>query len=91
MRGHRRKWIFAGAFAAAALLVTWLTEAESSPLYDYFIWHVGFPNFWALINTIPYAVAIVFQSELVYLLALAAQWALAGLLLHSLLWRKTLQ
>ena len=91
MRGHRRKWIFAGAFGAAALLVTWMTEAESSPLYNYFVWHVGFPNFWARINTIPYVVAIVFQSGLAYLLALAAQWALVGLLLHSLLRRKTLQ
>lgn len=91
MRGRKSKWIVAGSFAAAALLVNWLTESESSPLYHYFIWHVGFPNLWARINTIPYVVAIVFQSGLVYLLALAAQWALVGLLLHSLLRRKTLQ
>jgi hypothetical protein len=88
---ERRKLIFAGALTAVVLAFNWLIAGETSPLYDYFIWHVGLPNFWASLNTLPYIVALLSRSVLVYLLAFAAQWFIIGLLLSSLLKRKSLQ
>ena len=49
------------------------------------------PNFWARLNTIPYVVALVFRSELVYWAAFTTQWFLVGLLFYALLKRKPLQ
>ena len=35
---------FGGAFAVGALIITWLFNGESSPLYEYFLYHVGLKN-----------------------------------------------
>ena len=88
---RRGRLIFAGAFAAVALALNWLIQGETSPFYEYFVWHVGLPNLWARLNTIPYIIALVLRSELVYWAALAAQWFLVGLLFSTLLRRKPLQ
>ena len=88
---RRRNLISAGVFAAVVLVINWLIESETSPLYEYFIWHVGLPNFWARLNTIPYIFALVFRSELIYWALFVAQWFLGGLLLITLLKRKPLR
>jgi hypothetical protein len=88
---ERKKLIFAGVFAGAALALNWLIEGETSPFYEHFIWDVRIPNFWARLNTIPYTIALVFSSELVYLAVFLAQWLLIGLLFYKLLRRKPLQ
>jgi hypothetical protein len=88
---ERKKLIFAGVFAGAALALNWLFEGETSPFHEHFIWDVRLPNFWARLNTIPYTLALVFSSELVYWAVFIAQWLLFGLLFHWLLGRKPLQ
>ena len=88
---ERRKLIFSSAFAGAALALNWLILGETSPLYQYFLWNVGIPNFWGRLNTIPYIVALVLSSDMIFWAAFVAQWFLVGLLFYSLLKRKPLQ
>jgi hypothetical protein len=88
---NRSRVIFAGVFAGIALILGWLIQGETSPFYQYFIRHAALPNFWARLHTIPYIIALVFHSELVYQAAFVAQWFLIGLLFSTLLKRKPLQ
>lgn len=83
--------IFAGAFAVVALGLSWLIQGQTSPFHDYFIWHVDLPNLWVKFHTIPYIIALVFRSALVYGAMFVAQWFLIGWLFSTLLKRKPLQ
>ena len=40
--------------ALGAILLTWLILGDTSPFNDYFLWHVGIPNFWRLLNAAPF-------------------------------------
>lgn len=42
---------FAVIFSVAQLAFDWLISAEASPLYNYFLFHVGLPNLWHKLNT----------------------------------------
>jgi hypothetical protein len=88
---ERRRLIFAGTFAGVALVVSWLIQGQTSPFYKYFIWHVDLPNLWVKLHTIPYIIALIFRSELVYWVMFVAQWFIIGLLFSTLLRRKPLQ
>ena len=81
----RRSRAFVGiAFAIGALLISWLLTAESSPFYDYFLFHGGLRNLWGMLNLIPFmAVLILTRGQmlpelLVTALAISAQWFLVG-------------
>ena len=70
----------------SALLVTWLIMGESSPLYNYFVWHVGLPNTWAMTTVIPFIFSAVVTnnphspSMVIFIFALIIQWFLVGFL-----------
>ncbi len=70
------------ATLALASLVTWIISAESSPLYNYFIFNVGIRNAWGQINMIPYLLSALVGGHsgnvLVALVAFAAQWLFIG-------------
>lgn len=83
----RKKLIFPAVFALAAVTVDWLIQGETSPFYQYFIWHAGLPNFWAFLNTIPYVLAIVVGIEWFHWVIFLAHWFIVGYLL-SALWRR---
>jgi hypothetical protein len=79
--------LFSGVVVLVALSVTWIIMGESSPLYDYFIWHGGLPNTWGMTTLIPYIVSAMIggnphsPSMAFFLFALIVQWFVIGLLL----------
>ena len=81
------------AFALAALIITWLLTEETSPLYNYFLFHVGLKNIWAFLNFIPFMAVLIltrgnFLPELlVSELAISLQWFLIGYLASVFFWR----
>jgi uncharacterized membrane protein len=81
------QFLFSGVVVLVALLVTWIIMSDSSPLYDYFLWHGGLPNTWGMTTLIPYIVSAMLAgnphspSIAIFLFALIVQWFLIGLLL----------
>jgi len=70
-----------------ALSVTWLIMGDSSPLHDYFVWHVSLPNTWGMTTLIPYIFSAMIEgnphspSMVIFMFALIIQWWLIGFLL----------
>jgi len=57
MRRTNQRWTVCGIVAVSAVLLTWVFMGESSPLADYFLFHVGVPNIWRLLNVLPFIAA----------------------------------
>ena len=74
-----------------AFIVNWLITAESSPLANYFLWHVGPSNMWGGLNFFPYAAALVISSysrwlfTFVFYVGFCVQWLLVGLIFSFVL------
>ena len=93
---HPRKCRFVGGiiFVLCALVLSWLFNTQSSPLYKYFLYHVTLPNFWAAINAIPYIFAILTASIFMSIglpestagyIGLFLQWFLIGWFVSGLI------
>jgi len=54
MQRTNKRWVFCGTVALGAVLLTWIFLGDSSPLADYFLFHVGVPNAWRLLNAVPF-------------------------------------
>ncbi|HKY46039.1 MAG TPA: hypothetical protein VJM50_23305 [Pyrinomonadaceae bacterium] len=82
--------IFSGILAFGALIVDWLVLGESSPFHDYFLWHSGLPNFWAILHIVPVIGSAIVAgnphsgSEIIYSILLVIQWFIVGFLLSGL-------
>lgn len=83
------QFLICGIVVVIAFLLHWLITAESSPFYNYFIWHVGYGNTWLKINLLPiFAGALASHSAnpdsinaIGVIIALAIQWLVVGFLL----------
>ena len=81
--------IFSGMLALTALVLNWLILHDTSPLHQYFIWHVDIPNLWASLNIVPALVSAIAAGdphsggEAVYLIADILQWFIIGYLLSG--------
>jgi hypothetical protein len=79
MRTNER-WAFSGMVALSAVLLTWVFLGESSPLADYFLFHVGVPNVWRLLNALPFIAAALISGSrhggpaVLFTLLQFAQW-----------------
>lgn len=83
--------------AVGALLVSWLLLDESSPLDQYFLWHVEVPNFWRLLNAVPFIAGSMISGSHagpdfpVFIALLLIQWFIVGFVISfvlSMLWRR---
>ena len=59
--------------ALSASLVSWLVVGETSPLADYFLWHVEIRNLWLTVHRLPYLIVLIlrppfFEDAVEYLL-----------------------
>ena len=63
MRGTKAPWIVSGLVALGAVLLTWVLHGESSPLNDYFSFHVGVPNVWGVLNAFPFIAGAVISGN----------------------------
>src|SRR6267142_6337012 len=76
-----------GLVVVLAFFLNWLILGDSSPLREYFLWHVGLPNAWRGMNMIPVIISAVAAgnlhggNEFVFFVAFAIQWLLVGLAL----------
>jgi hypothetical protein len=74
----------------AALFLTWLTVAETSPFADYFLWHDEASNFWGALNILPYIGGIILggnhagPNPVAFFLLLFVQWFLVGVVVSRL-------
>ena len=74
-----------------ALLLTWLLLDETSPLEEYFLWHVGVPNFWRALNAAPFIIGSVISGShagphpAVFITLLCLQWFIVGFVISLLL------
>ena len=70
-----------------AVILNGLINDESSPLNEYFLWHVGIPNAWMGLNLIPGLGSAIAAGNLhsgnqtVFYLAFIIQWFAIGLVL----------
>ena len=78
--------------AVGALFLNWLLLGETSPFEEYFLWHVGIPNFWRALNAVPFiAGAVIGRSHagpepVLFIILQFIQWFIIGLLL-SIVWK----
>ena len=82
--------MFSGIIALSALVVHWLVLGESSPFHEYFLWHGGLPNLWAMLNIVPVIGSAIVAgnphsgSEIIFAMLLVIQWFIVGFLLSGL-------
>ena len=85
------KVIVSVAGGICAVIVNWLVLGETSPLYNYFLWHGAIPNIWGMLNIIPVLISTLIagsphnQSEVVYALGVFVQWFLLVYVLCNLI------
>jgi ABC-type Co2+ transport system permease subunit len=86
----KARLIFAGTFLLVVLLAHWVVLGRTSPLSDYFLWHVGIPNVLRALNVIPAVVAGVLSHShgggdaIIFMPLFLIQWFVIGLLLSPL-------
>ena len=83
----RARLIFTGIFFLVVLLAHWLILGRSSPMSEYFLWHVGLPNVLRGLNVFPAVVAAVLSHNhgggdaIVFMPLFLIQWLVIGFLL----------
>src|SRR4051812_46579764 len=93
MQKFRFNILFATCGVALFALASWLVMADSSPLHEYFLYHVTLPNLWSLVHIIPVIIGSLVTgnvhqgSEFVTFVASAVQWFILGFAL-SLLFKR---
>jgi len=76
--------VFSSLVVVGALLLTWLTIGESSPLHEYFLSHSDFSDIWQVTVFAPYLVSVVLSGNAhsppmaIFILALILQWFVLG-------------
>ena len=79
------------AVALFACLISWLIVGETSPLADYFLWHVEIPNLWSALHVVPYLIIMIFRpapfDEAITFILVFLQWLLIGYVLARLICR----
>ena len=79
--------VFASLVVVGALLLTWLTIGESSPLHEYFLSHSAFSDIWQVTVLAPYLVSVVLSGNAhsppmaIFIVALILQWFVLGFFL----------
>jgi hypothetical protein len=90
MRNTKGRWGFSGLVALSAVLLTWVLKGESSPLADYFLFHVDLPNVWGVLNAIPFIAAAVISGNrgggpvVLFTVLQFAQWFVIAFVLSTL-------
>lgn len=79
----KRRLLLGAGCGVASLAVTWLLHFESSPLKNFFTWHVWLPNQWTLVNVPALFLGIIISGNhssymIIVLVALFLQWFAVG-------------
>ena len=93
MRTMKGPSVFSCVVALSAVLLTWVLDGESSPLSDYFSFHVGLPNVWGILNALPFIAAAVISGNrgggpvVLFTVLQFAQWFVIACVLSALISR----
>ena len=76
--------VFSSLVVVGALLITWLTLGDPSPLHNYFLSHSAVPDLWQVTVFVPYLVSVILSGNAhsppmaIFILALIIQWFVLG-------------
>ena len=93
MNETKAPWILSGLVATGAVVLTWLFHGESSPLNDYFSFHVRLPNIWGILNAIPFIAGAVVSGNrgggpvVLFIILQFIQWFLVTFVLSTAFYR----
>jgi lysylphosphatidylglycerol synthetase-like protein (DUF2156 family) len=79
--------VFSSLVVVGALLITWLTVGDSSPLHEYFLSHSAFQDLWQMTVFAPYLASVMLSGNAhsppmaIFILALILQWFVLGFFL----------
>jgi hypothetical protein len=95
MKRHQLKRLqFTAMTAACMLVLAWLIKAESSPLYNYFLYNTVIPNLFGYTFLPSFIVGSTVSgnihqpNELISWIAFAIQWSLIGYIAALIIFRK---
>ncbi len=84
--------ILSPGIALGACFINWLIMGESSPLADYFLYHVEIPNLWRVLHILPYLFVVIFRTQIIevaiYYFLVFLQWLLLGYVVALLVCRR---
>jgi len=88
-----RRMFFVLCVALCVLFIGWLIEGDSSPLSEYFLWHLALPNAWVTINMPAVFLGVAVSgnihqpSPVGYWLGVSLQWGVLAFLASLLVVR----
>lgn len=91
----KRRAIVSLGLALGMILLVWLVQGESSPFYEYFLYHVAIPNIVMGMHVIPYLIIVIWRpmiyGEAIAYVLIFLQWLLVGYLLSRLIIRSDIK
>jgi len=94
MKRHQLKRLQFSAITAVFMLVlAWLINADSSPLYDYFLYHTVIPNLFGYVNLPSFILGGIASgnihqpNEIITWIAFAIQWGVIGYIASIIMFR----
>ena len=93
-RYHLKRLQLAGMTAVIMLVLAWLTQAKSSPLYDYFLYHTSIKNLVGYTMLPSFIVGSIFSGNfhqpnvLIAWITFFIQWILIGYIASLIIFRK---
>jgi hypothetical protein len=88
----RRRTIFSFSFALVATLLVWLVLGDTTPLQEYFLYHVTIPNLLMAVLVVPYLILTILRPEVygdaISYALIFLQWLLVGYVIARLVFRR---
>lgn len=90
---RRSRIVFALVVAIVLTLLTWLVLGDSSPLRDYFLFHVAIANLVLKLLVVPYSVIMVLRpliwADAISYALIFLQWLIVGFLISLVFFRRS--
>ena len=89
-RRAKIQWLISVVTLLVAGTITWLVLGETSPLREYFLWHVRIPNIWRQFILLPFIISAIASGNvhggniIVFCITFSAQWLFLGWILSLL-------
>jgi hypothetical protein len=80
-------------FSVAIVLIFWLCDSESSPLYEYFLYHTSFPEVIGYLSFPAFFFSAILSGnihapdETIFYIAMIVQWMFVGWLISLVIYR----
>jgi hypothetical protein len=89
----RSRIVFALVVATVLTILTWLVLGDTSPLRDYFLFHVAIANLVLKLLVVPYSLAMVLRpliwADAISYALIFLQWLIVGFLFSLVFFRRS--